>query len=742
MSEDTSKDDEILVSRGGTEYEKDGEVHVIDYGGYPLIDINPELVTEEISLLAKVADLVEVSDEYLSLEGKTQVVNIGVDSPETLITTRIIHDMQVAQNAMRIAMVMGGSLKDIMLARIAGLGHDIGHAPFGHDGQAALSSVIGEYYPGSRFSHDRYGGEIINEIITRAISEPLEEDVEGFTSPEEIELIESLREEIKLAVINHSRYFSYRMKEETLSQKSVRLADTLSFMVTDLSDLMKAEDARTPGSGQKILPIERVYREIDHMPFLKLENKKKLKGLAQKLLNGGAELREVHEILIQEAFEEDRPLLDEDESASIVDDIKLLYDLESICQKMEKTDNIKTRIEAFRRIGEYYRYINKLTTGNKVRINNRFKVKMRELLGFPKEKEENAKHLIESLMIRLGDIDYSERDISDISYFSTEELEIIKKITNNALDNSDPFNLRKLAKTVCDQTLRFEIDNAPTLLTLFTIQNRVQYGEILSTKDGREALGNKTIVMPDGTERDVEDLIKDRFGIVFKMAREFQRHPQEFKESSREVDDLKTYFGSRVPSFYGKLFGTPYQDDALSYAVFAIQQMQNKDFLDDSIVDKIRLNLGISEKQFEDMKEELSIEMKFRRDLSLRELSESDTIDYSSMVKGLMKNVALFGEISEEEAENPTLDMVIERSRKMDELRKNQIETYGQFVQSGLKDQWQQSYIKSEAYFKKLAELISRKDYEAASNFIASTYLKQDRGEDKGPNDSRENGDD
>ena len=723
MSEDTSKEDEILVSRGGTEYERDGEVHVIDYGGYPLVDINPELITEEISLLAKIADLLEVSDEYLSLEGKTQVINAAVDSPETLITTRLIHDMQVSQNAMRIAKALGGSVKDIMLARIGGLAHDIGHAPFGHAGQAALSSTLEEFFPGSRFAHDRYGGEIIDTIIGRAIASP-EEGLEGFQSEDEEELLGPLREEIRLAVINHSRYFSYRMKNETLSQKSVRLADTLSFMVTDLSDLMKAEDARELGSGKRILSLERMYAEISKMPFLSMENKKKLREIAKKLLIGGPELKDVHETLIREAFSEDRPILDDNESATIIDDIKLLYDIESIAQKMNKADNVKTRIEAFRRLGEYYRYISNLKTDSQLRINYHFKAKMCKLLGFSPKEEEKALEKIENLIRRLGDIDYSERTISDIPFYTTEELEVIKRVTDNILDDSDPTNLRVISKEASNAIISCDIDNAPTLLTLFTIQNRVQYGEILASKDGKEALGNDEVVMPDGTTAKVEDLIRERFRIVFKMAREFSKTPDAFTEETRDVEDLTTYFGRTVPKFYGQLFGNPHEEAELSYALFAIQQMQNKDFLDDSIVHKIRQSLGISMEQFESMQEELKRETEIRRDVARREAKGSDPINYVLKAKGLMRYSALFGEVTKEEEENPTLEEVIERSRKIDELRSRQINTYEEFELSGLKKEWEKSYIKSAAYFNKLAELINRGDYERVSRFLTDTFLK------------------
>ncbi|MCB0873252.1 MAG: deoxyguanosinetriphosphate triphosphohydrolase [Actinobacteria bacterium] len=143
--------------------------------------------------------------------------------------TRLTHTLEVSALARTIARAL--ALNEDLVEAIA-MGHDLGHAPFGHAGEHALDDLLKERM-GRRFLH--------NEQSLRVV-EVLERDGRG------LNLTADVRDGI--------RHHTGTGMPATLEGQIVRLADRLAYVNHDIEDAVRAgalREADLPGEEVAIL---------------------------------------------------------------------------------------------------------------------------------------------------------------------------------------------------------------------------------------------------------------------------------------------------------------------------------------------------------------------------------------------------------------------------------------------------------------------------------------------------------
>ena len=144
------------------------------------------------------------SKSFRRMKHKTQVYIVAGDH----YRTRMTHSLEVAQISRTIA--RGLRLNEDLTEAIA-LGHDVGHTPFGHAGEAAMERLIGH------FSH--------NEQSLRVV-EYLEKGGQGL----------NLTYETKDGILNHTG----KHRPKTLEGRIVRTADRIAYLCHDYDDSLRA----------------------------------------------------------------------------------------------------------------------------------------------------------------------------------------------------------------------------------------------------------------------------------------------------------------------------------------------------------------------------------------------------------------------------------------------------------------------------------------------------------------------
>ena len=146
------------------------------------------------------------SKAFRRLKDKTQVFL----SPQgDHYRTRLTHTLEVSQTARTVA--RAPKLNEDLVEAIA-LGHDLGHTPFGHAGEAALNAI----HPGG-FRHAEQSVRVV---------EVLEKEGKGL----------NLTWEVRDGILNHRTAGS----PSTLEGQVVRLCDKISYIHHDMDDSIRA----------------------------------------------------------------------------------------------------------------------------------------------------------------------------------------------------------------------------------------------------------------------------------------------------------------------------------------------------------------------------------------------------------------------------------------------------------------------------------------------------------------------
>jgi dGTPase len=163
---------------------------------------------------------------FRRLMHKTQVF---VDPAGDHYRTRLTHTLETTGISRGVARAL--RLNEDLVEAI-GLGHDLGHTPFGHAGEEALDKLLQERF-GRGFHHNEHSLRVVDV---------LERDGRGL----------NLTEEVRDGILNHTG----PNEPDTLEGRIVRLVDRMAYINHDIDDAVRAgvlDPAELPGDEIELL---------------------------------------------------------------------------------------------------------------------------------------------------------------------------------------------------------------------------------------------------------------------------------------------------------------------------------------------------------------------------------------------------------------------------------------------------------------------------------------------------------
>jgi dGTPase len=155
-------------------------------------------------------DRIVHSKAFRRLRHKTQVF---IDPGGDHFRTRLTHTLETTGIARTVARALHLN-EDLVEA--TGVGHDVGHPPFGHAGEDALDEILRERFD-LRFRHNEHSLRVV---------ERLERDGRGL----------NLTWEVRDGILKHTG----AIEPETLEGKIVRIVDRVAYINHDIDDAIRA----------------------------------------------------------------------------------------------------------------------------------------------------------------------------------------------------------------------------------------------------------------------------------------------------------------------------------------------------------------------------------------------------------------------------------------------------------------------------------------------------------------------
>ena len=155
-------------------------------------------------------DRIVHSKAFRRLKHKTQVF-IAPEGDH--YRTRLTHTLEACGIARTVARALG--LNEDLTEAI-GLGHDLGHPPFGHTGEDALDAAL----------HERCGSGFRHNVHSLRVVDVLERDGQGL----------NLTEQVRDGILNHTG----SDRPATLEGRIVKLVDRVAYINHDIDDALRA----------------------------------------------------------------------------------------------------------------------------------------------------------------------------------------------------------------------------------------------------------------------------------------------------------------------------------------------------------------------------------------------------------------------------------------------------------------------------------------------------------------------